>query len=90
MNEISGIGPSQGPGEIARKAGRGTPVPPKDAAKSDSVEISSKVEFKAALGRVSEVRTDRVESIRAQIRAGDYLTDDKINAAIDGLLKDLF
>ncbi len=89
MNEISGVGPSQGPGEVARKAGRGAPVSAKSAGKSDSVEISASAQFKAALGKVPEVRAERIEEIRRQIKAGDYLTDDKINRAVDGLLKDL-
>lgn len=92
MNEMPGIGPvqgPQGPGEI-RKAGRGAPPSAKPAEKSsDSVEISSSAQIKAALGKVPEVRSDRVEEIRRQLKAGEYLTDDKINTAIDRLLRDI-
>lgn len=93
MSEMPGIGPvqgPQGPGEV-RKAGRSAPASAKPADKSsDSVEISSPARIKAALGKVPEVRNDRVEEIRRQFKAGEYLTDDKINTAIDRLLKDLF
>ena len=93
MNEIPGVpgvGPSQGPGEV-RKAGRGAPpASPKSADKADSVEISGAAQFKAALGQVPDIRADKVAQIRDQIKAGDYLTDDKINKAIDRLLQDLF
>lgn len=90
MGEISGVGPLPGgPGEVARKAGRGAPVSSKPAGKTDSVEISSAAQYNAALGKVPEVRSERIEEIRRQIKAGAYLTDENISKAVDGLLKDL-
>ena len=35
------------------------------------------------------IREDFVRSIREQIAAGDYLTDDKLNAAVDRLHKEI-
>jgi anti-sigma28 factor (negative regulator of flagellin synthesis) len=36
-----------------------------------------------------DVRADKVASVRAQIEAGTYETDDKLNTAADKLLDDL-
>lgn len=92
MNEIPGIGPIQGPGGIEKRSGRVPPPSSKGEAKAagDSVQISEAAQAKAALDRVPEVRADRITEIRGQIKAGTYLTDEKINRAIDRLLLDLF
>ncbi|MBI5863336.1 MAG: flagellar biosynthesis anti-sigma factor FlgM [Planctomycetes bacterium] len=36
------------------------------------------------------IRTDLVQRVRAEISAGTYLTDDKLNVVIDRLHRDLF
>ncbi len=42
-----------------------------------------------AIEPVGEIRWDRVRSVRAQIEAGAYLNDVRLEAAIDGLLGEL-
>ena len=39
--------------------------------------------------KTNDVRTDKVATVKAQIEAGTYETDDKLNAAVDGLLDDI-
>ena len=89
MSEIHGVGPSQGPQEIGRKTGR-TPPPaaPVSGKKDDSVQISEAARLTSALSQVPPIRNDRVEQIRKAVQAGTYLTPEKIDRAIDGLLKD--
>ena len=41
------------------------------------------------LDELDGVRWDRVRAARAAITVGDYLTDDRLDAALDGLLRDL-
>ncbi len=90
MNEIPGVGPAQGPGDVARKARRGQSPSPESVEKGDSVEISTAAQFTAALGQVPEIRADRVAQIKELLKAGDYLNEEKINKAVDRLLSDLF
>jgi anti-sigma28 factor (negative regulator of flagellin synthesis) len=55
----------------------------------DRVEIS---ELAAVLGRMAELPEHdarRIVEIRSAIEQGAYLTADKLDAAIDGLLRDL-
>ena len=58
------------------------------SAKSDRVEISNVTHLLAAL-KDNEIRADKVAEIQAQIKAGTYETDDKLNIAADRLLDDL-
>lgn len=55
----------------------------------DRVEISATVARLLEKLRAGDIRTEKVESIRSQIEAGTYETDDKIDGAIDKLLDDL-
>jgi len=53
----------------------------------DLVEISEDAVNLQAQGR--DIRTDLVSRIRSEIASGTYLTEDKIDRAISGLLDDL-
>jgi anti-sigma28 factor (negative regulator of flagellin synthesis) len=55
---------------------------------TDKVELSGMSHLLKAL-KINDIRTDKVASIRAQIEAGTYETDDKIDAAADKMLDDL-
>ncbi len=55
----------------------------------DSVEISELAQFKAKLDQVPDIRLDKVESLRQQIEAGTYETDDKISDIVDQIIDDL-
>ena len=62
---------------------------PDRGTKGDRVELS-----KAALENLQKpdigVRTDLVQRIRAEIAAGTYLTDEKLDSTVDRLHRDLF
>jgi anti-sigma28 factor (negative regulator of flagellin synthesis) len=57
-------------------------------ARADKVEISGVSHLLATL-KANDVRADKVADIRAQIEAGTYETDDKLDAAADRLLDEL-
>ena len=61
---------------------------PTSPAKSDRVELSGVNHLLAAL-KTNEIRADKVADIRAQIDAGTYESDEKLDAAADRLLDDL-
>lgn len=58
------------------------------ARSSDRAEISKVAQLLSKLADL-DVRQDKIDAVRAQIAAGNYVTDDKIEAAIDELLSDL-
>jgi negative regulator of flagellin synthesis FlgM len=55
----------------------------------DQLDISREADVASRLQDVPEIRTDRVASIRAQIEAGVYETDEKINLAVERLLDEI-
>lgn len=61
---------------------------PQQSNTTDKVELSGMSHLLKAL-KTNDVRTDKVADIRAQIEAGTYETDDKLDAAADKLLDDL-
>jgi negative regulator of flagellin synthesis FlgM len=58
------------------------------ADRKDSVELSSVSQWMSAL-HDNNIRADKVAEVRAQIQAGSYETDQKMNAAAEGLLNDI-
>jgi anti-sigma28 factor (negative regulator of flagellin synthesis) len=61
---------------------------PKQVRISDRVELSGVSHLVAAL-RKNDIRADKVAEIKAQIAAGTYEDDKKLDGALDGLLDDL-
>lgn len=57
--------------------------------KSDSVSVSSEAQFLNAISQVPDVRQDKVDEIKKAIKDGTYLTDEKLNSALDNLIQDL-
>ena len=55
---------------------------------SDRLELSGASHMLATL-KSNNVRADKVQSVKSQIENGTYEDDQKLNAAIDGLLEDL-
>jgi anti-sigma28 factor (negative regulator of flagellin synthesis) len=54
----------------------------------DRLDLSGVSHLFKAL-QTNDIRTDKVASIKAQIEAGTYETDDKLNVTVDKLLDDL-
>ena len=61
---------------------------PKQLPATDKLELSGVGHMLKAL-KTNDVRADKVAEIRAQIEAGSYEDDRKLDAAIDRLLDDL-
>jgi flagellar biosynthesis anti-sigma factor FlgM len=67
-----------------------TSAPPTSPSRgSDKLELSGASSMLATLKAGGDVRADKIADIRAQIDAGTYETDDKVNGAVDGLLDDM-
>lgn len=88
INEAGGV---QGPNPIQPQRTPSTqkakPAAPAQA--SDRVEISPQARFLQKLHEVEPVRQDKIDAVRAQIEAGTYDTEDKLQIAVDKLLEDL-
>lgn len=56
---------------------------------SDSVELSSQARLLSKLKELPDIREGLVNSVRAQIDAGQYETDERLDSAINGLIEDL-
>lgn len=52
----------------------------------DTVEISLAARLAAAVHSSPEIRADLIERVRAEILAGTYETEDKIEATVDRIL----
>jgi hypothetical protein len=55
----------------------------------DRVELSERARFLDLLRRLPEVRMDLIARARGAIADGDYVTDEKIGAAIERLIDEL-
>lgn len=93
--EINGLGHIDGPQAI-RAPHRAEAIQPQNATESvqasDQVDISPEADALNMVNRVHdlpEIRTDRVAEIRAQIEAGDYETDEKIDVALGRFLDEI-
>ncbi|MBV8780703.1 MAG: flagellar biosynthesis anti-sigma factor FlgM [Phycisphaerae bacterium] len=64
------------------------PAPTAPARAADRVELSGVSHLLSSL-KTNDVRADKVASIKAQIEAGTYETDDKLDAAADKMLDDV-
>ena len=62
---------------------------PKQLPAADRLELSGVSHLMKALKANGDVRTDKVADIKAQIEAGTYENDEKLDAAIDRMLDDL-
>ncbi len=79
------VDPSAAAGSKAEEVrGRG------GARTSDRVELSRVAQYLSQANAQPAERTDLIERVKAQIAQGSYLTDDKLDAAADELLEDLY
>jgi negative regulator of flagellin synthesis FlgM len=60
-----------------------------DATPVDQVDISAEADFVSQVHDLPDVRADRVADVRAQIDAGVYETDEKLDVAIGRLLDEI-
>ena len=55
----------------------------------DRVELSNRARIIAQLRDLPAVRTEVVDRVRGEITAGRYITDDRVDLAIDALVEEL-
>ena len=79
------IEPLARPAERPEPAGTATlPTP------IDTVDLSERARLLDSLRAGGDVRHDLVERVKSEIDAGTYLTDERLDKALDALLDDLF
>ncbi len=94
MAEIPSIGPGS-VGPINRPAALTAAsritegLQPRSSPLGDRVEISPHAMLLDRLRQLPDVREDLVNEVRNAIADGTYQTDDKLTAAVEGLLPDL-
>ena len=76
------------PIEPNRKAAAPKVEPTQETAKTDRADISPQARLLQKIHEIPDIRHDKVESIRAQIEAGTYDTDDKLRSAVDKMFGD--
>ena len=91
MAQVDGIGPTEGPrrvlGESLRRMAKA--ARPADQPPVDKVEISQAARDIAAVSGIPGIRHKLVQSVRAQIAAGTYMTEEKWEVAVERMLRDL-
>ena len=80
---LHGAQPLNAPHRVAASR---APVETSYAAPMDTVEFSSEASLIGQVHNLPEIRADRVSQLRAEIAAGIYETEDKLDAALDRLL----
>ena len=90
MSSINGIGSNSPVQKIVQQPiQKEVPAdPPKQLPVVDKLQLSGMSHLLEAL-KSNDMRTDKIADIRAQIEAGTYETDDKLDAAADRLLDEL-
>ena len=90
MSNIHGIQPPVAPKPIdatdAISAGNNKVMPP---TVSDVIEISDVAKLAAKIAELPPVRTELVERVKAEIVAGTYETNEKLDIAVDKLMEEL-
>ena len=56
---------------------------------TDELQLSPAAEMAGKLADIPDIRWDRVNTIKAAIADGTYMTDDKMNVALDRLLDEI-
>lgn len=89
MNEIRGINPSVSAQRIQSHAPSTQPPAPSAQESSDSVEISFQAQVAGKMAGIPDVRSDLVARVKAEIANGTYDTPEKMDQALNALLKEL-
>ncbi len=92
MNNISSVSHSGAPAPIESSRAAGTAetgLSPARIRANDRVELSRAAQLLSRLSELPDVREDLVARVRAEIAAGGYETDAKIEQALDQLTEDL-
>jgi len=91
MSSINSVG---GSGYIQKAYAKQAPAKPAETAPASSPKATDKLELSHVnhlLGQLktNDVRLDKIADIKAQIAAGTYETDEKLDGAADKMLDDV-
>ncbi|MEM6260538.1 MAG: flagellar biosynthesis anti-sigma factor FlgM [Planctomycetota bacterium] len=90
MSDINPIARTQQPTlDAVNKPARPTDDASASTRPNDRVELSDQALLLSKLKQLPEVREDLVNSVKSQIDAGNYDTDERFDTAINALLDDL-
>ena len=82
---VGGADPIQSAGSLRTKAVQGTQA----VSRADRVEISEMARFLDKISRLPDIRREKVNAVRDEIARGVYETPEKLEKAIENLLKEL-
>ncbi|MBT8486228.1 MAG: flagellar biosynthesis anti-sigma factor FlgM [Phycisphaerales bacterium] len=87
----SSVGPLERAGSVSsRREAEPTNRPAAPPVRpGDRVELSDHARYLDQLREAPPIRVDQVTSIRSEIENGTYVTDAKLDQAIDALIRDL-
>jgi negative regulator of flagellin synthesis FlgM len=83
---VGGTEPIQNVGPARARAVQGVSA----ATHVDRVEISEMAVFLDKISRLPDVRQEKVQAVRDQIARGTYETPDKVEKAVEELMKELW
>lgn len=89
MNEITPIHRSSASSvDAPKRADKAVTPPAGRTSAADQAEISTAAQMLSKLAQLPDVRSDLVQSVRQQIQAGTYDTPERLESAIDALLRE--
>jgi len=91
MNNVNGVQPPWAPRPVepTNSVAPNTPANPPGGV-SDVVEISTAAALAAKVQEIPDIRAGLVAGVKREIEAGTYETPERIEAAVERLLYDLF
>ncbi len=72
-----------------RNSASAAPAAPERAHQSDQLDISREADLASRVRDLPDIRAQRVAQIRAQIEAGTYETEHKLDVAVGRLMEEL-
>ena len=91
MNNVNGVNPLWAPKPIEpTNAVVPNAAPGAPEGVSDVVEISAAASLADKVRQIPEVRAELIARVRDEIEAGTYETPERLDAAVEKLLEDLF
>jgi negative regulator of flagellin synthesis FlgM len=72
-----------------RSSAPSSPTSPSSVNTTDELQLSPAAQMASKLSEIPDIRWDRVNSIKTAIANGSYMSDDKMNVAVDRLLDEI-
>jgi negative regulator of flagellin synthesis FlgM len=92
--QINGLSQVQGAQSINaphfnRTSATSSPSTPSSVDTTDELQLSPAGQMASKLSEIPDIRWDRVNAIKTAIADGSYMSDDKMNVAVDRLLDEI-